>query len=222
MHSFQPSRGRILFEVFCAFGLVASCVGAWKQTGASALLAAASFAGLYGFVRLFDLARSSPIETVEPQRIEFEPEVQCELPAYQNVVVPMVAVEPEPAFDQAVEDAEAVEPVAPQAKRPRRAKAPRKADGLRASAAKRAKVVEIDEQQATDVVVPMASAENEVVVPMAPAEAEVPEPMAPEEGEMAEQTASEETAHIPLAPLFEPAPYVHVRQQRAAFGRKAR
>lgn len=222
MHSFQPSRGRILFEVFCAFGTVASCVGAWKQTGASALLAAASFAGLYGFVRLLDLARSGPVEAVEPQRTELEPEVPCELPAYQNVVVPMVAVEPEPTIEATVRDAELVEPVAPQAKRPRRAKAPRKADGLHASAAKRAKVVEIDAPEATKVVVPMASAETEVVVPMAHEEAEVAEPMAPEEGEMAEQTASEEAAHIPLAPLFEPAPYVHVRQQRAAFGRKAR
>lgn len=209
MHSFHHSRGRILFEVFCAFGIVASCVGAWKQTGASALLAAASVAGLYGFVRLFDLARSNPVEAVEPQRIEFEPEVQCELPAYQNVVVPMVAAEPEPTIDKAVEEADLLEPAPAKASAGRRAKASRKADGRRASAPRKTKVV--DSPEAAEIVVPMASAQAEVVAPMGP-----------EEAEMAEAAASEETAHIPLAPLFEPAPYVHVRQQRAAFGRKAR
>ena len=76
MHSFQPSRGRILFEVLCALGWVASFVGAWKQTGASALLVAATVAGLYGFVRLFDLARPEPANAEEPQRIEFEPEAE--------------------------------------------------------------------------------------------------------------------------------------------------
>ena len=74
MHSFHHSRGRILFEVFCAFAVVASLVGAWRQTHASALLVAAAAAALYGMVHLFDLDRRDPAEATEPQRIDFEPE----------------------------------------------------------------------------------------------------------------------------------------------------
>ena len=60
MHSFHQSRGRILFEVFCALGISASCVFAWMQTYAPAMLGVAGFAGLYGLVHLFDMARRSP------------------------------------------------------------------------------------------------------------------------------------------------------------------
>jgi hypothetical protein len=206
MHSFQPSRGRILFEVFCAFGIVASCVGAWKQTGASALLAAASFAGLYGFVRLLDLAAPRQAEVIEPQRIEFEPEVEADLPAYPGVVVPIAAPDQRPdigeqrVVEAAVDEAELVEPPAPRAKEPRQAKAPRKSGGRRSKAPKEAKVTEL----------------------APPAEPEIPEPVFHEEVDAFEPGPHDEVAHIPPAPLFEPAPYVHVRQQRAAFGRKAR
>ena len=48
MHSFHRSRGRILFEVLCAFVISASCVGTWMQTGAWAMLPAAFAALLYG------------------------------------------------------------------------------------------------------------------------------------------------------------------------------
>ena len=57
MHSFHHSRGRIFFEVSCALGISASCVGAWMQTGASAMLPAAFITALYGLVHAFDLAR---------------------------------------------------------------------------------------------------------------------------------------------------------------------
>ena len=94
MHSFHQSRGRILFEVLCALGIVASCVGAWQQTGASALLAAAAVAGLYGFVHLFDLVRGEPLEAAAPQRIDFEPEAEAVLPPVQppfaNVAIEVV------------------------------------------------------------------------------------------------------------------------------------
>ena len=55
MHSFQRSRAIILFEVACALVLSASFAAAWQQTGASALIAAAAVAGLYGLIHLFDL-----------------------------------------------------------------------------------------------------------------------------------------------------------------------
>lgn len=60
MHSFHHSRGRILFEVFCALAVSASCVGAWMQTGASALLGAAAVAALYGLWHLTDLGARKP------------------------------------------------------------------------------------------------------------------------------------------------------------------
>jgi hypothetical protein len=55
MHGIHQSRGRIVFEVACAMALAASFAVAWTQTGASALLAAASVAVLYSVVRTFDL-----------------------------------------------------------------------------------------------------------------------------------------------------------------------
>ena len=107
MHSFHQSRGRILFEVLCALGMVASFVGAWQQTGASALLAAASVAGLYGFVHLFDLARREPVEAEAPQRIAFEPEVVAASPAAEA-----------PVAEKAIEIVE--EPAAAPVKGPRK------------------------------------------------------------------------------------------------------
>lgn len=68
MHSPQHSRGRILFEVMCAWAAAASCAGAWIQTGASALLPAAAAAFLYGAVHLFDMAGRNPARAEEPQR----------------------------------------------------------------------------------------------------------------------------------------------------------
>jgi hypothetical protein len=62
MHSFQHSRGRILFEVACAFGISASCVWAWQQTWSTAMLPAAAIAGLYGLVHAFDMIRRRPTD----------------------------------------------------------------------------------------------------------------------------------------------------------------
>ena len=45
MHSFHQSRGRIFFDFFCVLVIVASCMGAWMQTGASALIGAAGATG---------------------------------------------------------------------------------------------------------------------------------------------------------------------------------
>lgn len=105
MHSFHPSRGRILFEVLCALTVSASCAGAWVQTGASALLPAAFAAALYGLWHLTDMRRPKPamaaavavpaveeaadpvekrepIEAAEPMTLELpEPEAAAEEPA---------------------------------------------------------------------------------------------------------------------------------------------
>ena len=143
MHSFHPSRGRIFFEVLCAAGIAASCGGAWLQTGASALLAAASIAMLYSLVRFFDLFRRNPTVAAEPQRIEFE----AAPPVRQEVRASLAAIEPRLVVDNVedaprVEQAPLVEEAAPPAKSQRRAKTPRKATG-RAKASKNTKDVEL-------------------------------------------------------------------------------
>jgi hypothetical protein len=68
MHSFHRSRARIFFEVVCVLGIAASCVAAWMQTYAPAMLAIAGFAGLYGLVHALDMVRRRPAvaATVEP------------------------------------------------------------------------------------------------------------------------------------------------------------
>jgi hypothetical protein len=205
MHSFQPSRGRILFEVLCAVGIAASCGGAWMQTGASALLAAAAVATLYGLVHFFDLFRRNPAVAVEPQRIEFEPAVEVEpVPPRQEFSAPLVAVEPQLVVDNVVEEvrpaeeAEFIEPAPLPAKAGRRAKAPRKSGSRRAGAPKEPNVAEL---------VPVAEPQVDVAAPLEMAEVAEPGPV-------------EEPFHTSVAPLFEPEPYVR-QQQRATFGRKA-
>ena len=128
MHSFQPSRGRILFEVFCALAVVASMVGAWQQTQASALLTAAAAAGLYAMVRLFDLGRHDPVRVEEPQRIEFEPEVPDAAPPIAVAAEPLMVVEPVPAAAVAGDEREPAAP-AQRASAGRRREAPAPAGG---------------------------------------------------------------------------------------------
>lgn len=134
MHSFHQSRGRILFDVFCALGMVVCCVGAWKQTGASALLGAAAVAGLHGFVRLFDLRHGR--QALEPQRIDFASE-EADEPSFDRQSDPVV----EPA--RTVEEVliAASDPV-PEVEKPP-VKTPRKKGARRAGAAKLAKVTEL-------------------------------------------------------------------------------
>ena len=83
MHSFRHSRGRIFFEVFCAFAISASCVGAWMQTGARALLAAAAVAALYGFVHAFDLSGRNPHAAVDQPESEGAKDSQRDFAAAQ-------------------------------------------------------------------------------------------------------------------------------------------
>lgn len=201
MHSFHPSRGRILFEVLCAAGIAASCGGAWLQTGASALLAAASIATLYSLVHFFDLFRRNPTAEVEPQRIEFEPVAAESPPVRQEIRPSLAAIEPRLVIDNVVEEPQPVEQVppveevAPSAKSNRRAKAPRKST---ARAKTPASAKDVEQQPAAETEMPALSDVAEAVEP---------EP-------------HEEQFHPPVAPLFEPEPFVR-QQQRAMFGRKA-
>lgn len=155
MHSYQPSRGRILFEVLCALGISAALADAWLQTGVRGLAAAGLVAALYGLVHFFDLFRRNPAVEVEPQRIEFETPIEAEpepnvqssgpqpLPMEPQLVAVNV-VEDEPPFgvanvveffedEPAADEVEVVEPVATPAKAGRRAKTPRKGGSRRTS-----------------------------------------------------------------------------------------
>ena len=212
MHSFQPSRGRILFEVLCALAVVSSMVGAWRQTHASALLVAAAAAGLWAMARLMDLGRRQPVAAEEPQRIAFEPEAEGEVELKLSVETPLAALEQVPAAKTDIDEAEGAEK-APRAGSGRRKGGSRKSNGRRASA--KAEVIEL---------VPAAEAETEsgpeAVEPERSEELEIAGLSLPDEPDVDVPEADEEPVHVQHAPLFEPEPFV--RMQRQAFGRRGR
>jgi hypothetical protein len=139
MHSSHHSRGRIFFDFFCVLVVVASCMGAWIQTGATALIGAAAAAGLYGLVRLTDTRWPQSAEAAVPQRISFEPEARDDLPVVHEVIVPFAAAEPMPTVEETALEAEPVELKVPRAKERRPAKASRKGNTRRSGSAKAAK-----------------------------------------------------------------------------------
>jgi hypothetical protein len=240
MNSFHHSRGRVLFEFACALGIVASCVGAWKQTGASALLVSAFVAGLYGFVRLFDLPGRRPAADTQPQRVEFAEDDQVDLQAEQVAGAPVtVADEQQPEMVVAVEKADAVEPEAPPPSSGRKVKAPRKSRTRRSSVPELVMIAEIAPREADEATVAEPLEEVEVVGSELLEEATATEIVRAEEAEampepvdetdeampeLADETDEatpefpDDAAHLPVAPLFEPEPFV--RQQRAVFGRR--
>jgi len=103
MHSVRHSRSRVLFEVFCALAMSASFAGAWMQTGASALLAAAGVAALYALVHMFDLGGRKPQASVDQPKVEHAQDIAAQPPAASEPVEAVVAVE----------EVEHAEPVAP-------------------------------------------------------------------------------------------------------------
>jgi hypothetical protein len=195
MHSFQPSRGRIFFEVLCAIGIAASCGGAWLQTGASALLAAAAVATLYALVHFFDLFRRNPTLAVEPQRIDFTPEGKADLATVRDFIAPEPAVKEMVdalALDPRLTDfgdpqAQPVELHAAQADEVVPTKATRKGGRRTTGSQKKAKAAEATQ---------IADAEPAVVEP----------------------AMVEQVTHTHVAPLFEPDPFV--RMPRQGFGRR--
>ena len=204
MHSFHHSRGRIFFEVLCAFGIAASCVWAWQQTYATAMLPAAAIAGLYGLVHFFDMFRRRPavaepveaVEVVQPAADQSEPAPMIEAPVF---------VEP-PVFEAPVFAEAPVEAVAEPAPK-RKRKSSRQAPKV-APVAPEPEVVEA-----------VAAPEPEVVEPKV---FDTPEPEVVELQPTMRivEDVPDEPEYTPATPLFEPEPFV--RQQRAAFGRKAR
>lgn len=119
MHSSYPSRGRIAFETLCVLALAGSLAGAWIQTGATALLAAAGAAVLFGVSHAFGMKRPGLATAVEPRRIEFAPDGQDMPPAEPVAFEP----EPEPAAAATVADEEPAPASRPKAPRKKRARA---------------------------------------------------------------------------------------------------
>ena len=181
MHSFHQSRGRILFEVFCALTVAASCLAAWTQTGAWALLPASAATALYGLVHLFDLRRPRPATSVEPQRIAFDDDTPSDHPAEAYGEEPRVAEEPlvaeEPEAAEPALEAEPAIPKTPRAARPRRTKTMRKG-GRRAA----------DESEPVTAAAPGPRQEDEASSPI----------------------PFDEAAHSNIEPLFEPEPFVRM------------
>jgi hypothetical protein len=143
MHTFRPSRGRVLFEVLCALGIAACFAGGWNQTGASAFLPAAAVAALYGLVRAFDLGgrRSAAIAADDQLELKAASEEQLE-------------------FADAVEVAELVKPEAPPERKARKTKTPRKPRARRTAEERtepalprtEESLADVPEQEATTVV----------------------------------------------------------------------
>jgi hypothetical protein len=204
MQSFHRSRGRILFEVFCAFAIAESCVGAWKQTGAWALLPAAVVAALYGVVHAFDL-------------IGRKPAVAASVPALEREAIVAPAPVEEPTAENNVEVAVTAEEAPSRATRARRPKAAPKGSRRR-GAARDEKIVEVAEPEDVQVAA-TAPTEEPRFVEIAPPEEPKAAEVTPPEPNVTPLPQPEETPPIPLTPLFEPEPFV--RQQRAVFGRKS-
>ena len=195
MHSSHQSRGRILFDFSCTLVIVASCAGAWMQTGATALLGAAAAAGLHGLVHLFDMRWQKPAEATEPQRIDFAAEPQDDTLAGPDAEEPPVVVKQQLAIAR-FEAAEQAEPVELPTKPARKAKAPRKSSSRRGTAAAEAQVAEL----------------------ASPAVEEVTELERPGQVDVADLAALDDVTHPHIEPLFEPDPFA--RMPRRAFGRR--
>jgi hypothetical protein len=194
MLSFHHSRGRILFDAFCAFAISATFMGAWMDLGTLAFLPAAAVSGLYGLVRLFDLRGRRPVAAVGFADAAAAEEIQGDLLDYVPASQPEPIVEVWPVGPAPVEES-APEPEnsEPVAKKPARAR--------------RKKPV-----AAVPVIVEPVE-DDPALVSESTAEAGSLDPDA------AKPYVAEEATHTPVSPLFEPEPFV--RQQRAVFGRKA-
>ena len=120
MHSFHQSRGRIVFDAFCALAIAASFAVAWMQTGASAILPAAGVSALYALVRLFDMRRPRSTVAIEPRPVELAEEPALAFPILEQPAEPVPVVDVTQAAEQA-----------PKVKAARRAKSPRKTGGQR-------------------------------------------------------------------------------------------
>ena len=113
MHSFHRSRGRIFFEVVCALGVSASCVVAWMQTYAPAMLAVAGFVGLYAFVHAFDMVRRNPAVAAPAEDAAPATDDRGDLLIYLENEEPELLLDAEPEVAEAAEEEVQPEVAAP-------------------------------------------------------------------------------------------------------------
>jgi hypothetical protein len=134
MHSHRRSRGKVVFEALCGFGLAASFVAAWDQTGASALLVSAAVMGLVATFWLFGLLARDRTHQAEQPGAVVAVAPQVEQPTAVVEAAPQVAVETlrleevfardaEEAFEPEPDVVAEPEPVAKAPKKPRARKA---------------------------------------------------------------------------------------------------
>lgn len=195
MHSVRQSRSRILFEVCCALAIAASFVGAWMQTGAWALLPAAGVAALYGLIHAFDMAGRRDVVSLEPQRIDFATDDQCDALTCDDAAIMTPTAHQPLETGRDAEQSEPVTPAIPSEAGSRRTKAPRKSGGRRTKAAKETNVTELAPLEEAET----ASIHHDL------AEADAP-------------VSTDEVTHPHIEALFEPEPFA--RMPRRAFGRK--
>lgn len=144
MQSFHHSRGKVLFEIFCALAVSASCVGAWMQTGAWALLGVASVAALYGFSHAFDLKAyrtATPVDlaNAEPTKLS-----QDGVRSDEDADVPLTSTDRHSTSEEAIEKANPVERAMGSPKtKGRRPKARQKSGDRGTKGAKVAKATEV-------------------------------------------------------------------------------
>ena len=99
MHTDRRARGKVLFEVLCALILAASFVGAWEQTGSSALLVSASIVALAAIYWSFGLfGRDRVDDAAQPAAAMADAQVaEADTPVPEVLVrEPDVPTEPEP------------------------------------------------------------------------------------------------------------------------------
>jgi hypothetical protein len=192
MHSVRPSRSRIVFEVFCALVVAASCAGAWLQAGISALLPAAAVSALFAFVRALDLTRRQSVDASITQPVQLATTRQSDPLIVDDAGGALADDRSTPIIASAIDEAENSAPAATPAKAGRRSKSPQKGSARRAKVEKKAEIREPETDAAT---ADLEAAEASPAIPP-------PQP-----------------AHPQIETLFEPEPYV--RMLRPAFGRKA-
>lgn len=195
MHSAHHSRGRIAFEVFCAFALAGSLAGAWAQTDAWALLSAAAIAALYGVWHSADLRRPAAAEAAPADLADQD---QGDLLDYQRPLAPPVVQPPEVSESP-------MEAIVDEGAKPSRKAKPRAGRGRKEAQPTIAEIAD--------------KLEREIGKIGAEAEAPAPDPQPEPEVHLADGPG-DAPEYVPATPLFETEPFV--RQQRAAFGRKAR
>jgi hypothetical protein len=100
MHPYHRARGKVLFEVLCAWSLAASFAGAWGQTGSSALLASAAVMSLFSVYWAFGLVGRDTVAEAAPltATVVDVPAAEVESAAPEEVFAfaPEALPEPEP------------------------------------------------------------------------------------------------------------------------------